>query len=355
MTSDSRLLHTREQLEADGWRLSGNVLRKDRAEYLPLYEAKMIHHFDHRWASYRVECGKDASVDVSFEDKQDPCFAVPPRHWVEAREVHLRVANLPKGLLTALRDRHAELIALTVCHLLFLEWLHRSSDGSADAAITKVFPSWTDFVAYHPFALEFAPTQTGLCGKNPACFAALGPNYLPVEPVNKIEAGPRSSTTWYAADPSVLRESFVLCASYAGILDSVPSLRSKDEALAFAKELLCRTSPQWLMGFRKITNSTNAGMIVGGVFPFSAVGDSLPVWTSDSEDAVLLPAPMSSLACDYATRFKVGGTNFNFFIGEQIPVLPPEAFDRSVPLTSDESVREWLLQRVIELTYRLGT
>ena len=47
-----------------------------------------------------------------------------PRYWVTAREVHLRVANLPKGLLTALRDRHTDLIALEVCHLLFLESLH---------------------------------------------------------------------------------------------------------------------------------------------------------------------------------------------------------------------------------------
>ena len=55
MTSDSHLFHTREQLEVDGWQLVGNVFRKDGTEYLPLYEAKMIHHFDHRWASYRTE------------------------------------------------------------------------------------------------------------------------------------------------------------------------------------------------------------------------------------------------------------------------------------------------------------
>ena len=50
MSNDSHLFRTREQLEADGWRLSGNVFRKDESECLPLYEAKMFHHFDHRWA-----------------------------------------------------------------------------------------------------------------------------------------------------------------------------------------------------------------------------------------------------------------------------------------------------------------
>ena len=94
MANDSHRFHTRERLEADGWKLAGNVFRKGGAEYLPLYEAKMIHQFDHRWASYRVEGGKTVSVNVPLQDKQDPTFAVLPRYWVEAREVHERIAKL---------------------------------------------------------------------------------------------------------------------------------------------------------------------------------------------------------------------------------------------------------------------
>ena len=351
MTSDSHLFHTREQLEADGWQLAQNMFRKNGTGYLPLYEAKMIHHFDHRWASYRTEDGKDVAVDVSGENKQDPGLAVLPRYWVAAREVRLRVAKLPKGLLAALRDRHTDLIALGVCHLLFLEWLHRCSGGSADAAIAKVFPSWIDFVAHHPFALEFAPTQMGLCGNNPACIQPLGPSYLPAEPINEITAEPRSSTAWYAADPSALRASFVSFAPYFELLDCVPSLQSKDDALTFAEELLSRASPRWLMGWRDIARSTDERTVLGGVFPFSAVGNNLPVWATDSEYAVLLPALLSSPACDFAARFKVGGTHLNFFIAEQIPVLPPEVFDRSVPWSTRESVREWLLPRILELIF----
>ena len=351
MTSDSHLFRTREQLEADGWELSGNVFRKCGTECFPLYEAKLIHHFDHRWASYGLEDGKDVAVVVPSENKQDAGFAVLPRYWVTAREVYLRVANLPKGLLAALRDRNAELIALAVCHLLFLEWLYRGTDGSADAAITKVFPSWTDFVAYHPFALDFAPTQMGLCGNNPACIAPLGRSYLPAEPLNEIEAGPRSCTAWYAVDPSALRESFDLCASNAEFLDSVSSLRSKYEALAFAEELLSRASPRWLMGWRDIARSTDERTVVGGVFRLSAVGHTQSIWSASNEAAKVLPALMSSFVCDFVARLKMGGTHLSFFVAEQLPVLPPEVFDRSVPWSSDESVREWLLPRVLELTY----
>ena len=69
MTSDSNLFRTREEHEADGWQLDGNVFRRDEEEHFPLYEAKMIHHFDHRWASYTETGGKLAAVDVPLMDK----------------------------------------------------------------------------------------------------------------------------------------------------------------------------------------------------------------------------------------------------------------------------------------------
>ena len=46
---------------------------------LPLYEAKMIHHYDHRWATYE----RDGSTrNVTLEEKHDPEFVVMPRYWV---------------------------------------------------------------------------------------------------------------------------------------------------------------------------------------------------------------------------------------------------------------------------------
>lgn len=48
MTSDSHLFHTRDQLEADGWTLTGNIFERGGDRMLPLYEAKMLNQFDHR-------------------------------------------------------------------------------------------------------------------------------------------------------------------------------------------------------------------------------------------------------------------------------------------------------------------
>ncbi|MEZ4522485.1 MAG: hypothetical protein R3A46_12705 [Thermomicrobiales bacterium] len=51
MTSDSGLFRTRDDLEAAGYRLHGNIFTLGSDRYLPLYEAKMMWHFEkHRYA-----------------------------------------------------------------------------------------------------------------------------------------------------------------------------------------------------------------------------------------------------------------------------------------------------------------
>jgi len=69
---------------------------------LPLYEAKMIHQFDHRWATYSA----DGSGDVSTAQKQNPAFSVTPRYWVEAVEVEARLRDKgwERGWLMGWRD-----------------------------------------------------------------------------------------------------------------------------------------------------------------------------------------------------------------------------------------------------------
>lgn len=57
---------------------------------LPLYEAKMIHQYDHRWATYEP----DGTVrDVTLAEKQDPEFAVLPRYWIREEVVTERLAG----------------------------------------------------------------------------------------------------------------------------------------------------------------------------------------------------------------------------------------------------------------------
>jgi methylase of polypeptide subunit release factors len=55
----------------------------------PLYEAKMMHQFEHRFATYDVS---GDTRDTTAVEKQDAAFRVRPRYWVEETEVLNRLA-----------------------------------------------------------------------------------------------------------------------------------------------------------------------------------------------------------------------------------------------------------------------
>jgi len=170
MANDSGLFRTREELEAEGWMLVGNVFRRgpgegegpggaagltgsarrsfagteaqasgrredtgddsgtgasshsispgpgpdsaasvpDRDIYLPLYEAKMIHHYNHRFGDYAdLPRGSKSTQlpDVPVSRLQDPGYMPLPRYWVPKAEVDARLAGKwNRGWLMGWRD-----------------------------------------------------------------------------------------------------------------------------------------------------------------------------------------------------------------------------------------------------------
>jgi hypothetical protein len=110
MANDSGLFRTCHQLESDGWVLRGNVFFRGDKRMLPLYEAKMIHHFDHRLGTYEGQTGAQANVGtlprLTPEQHDDPDCAVLPRYWVGETEVDERLdrRSWRKGWLLGWRD-----------------------------------------------------------------------------------------------------------------------------------------------------------------------------------------------------------------------------------------------------------
>jgi hypothetical protein len=100
MSNDSHLFRTRPQLEQEGWRLEGNRFVRGDDVYLPLYEAKMLHQYDHRWATYE---GGDTR-DVTSVEKADPAFVVNPRYWMRTTDVEVRLEKKPLSWLLGFRD-----------------------------------------------------------------------------------------------------------------------------------------------------------------------------------------------------------------------------------------------------------
>ena len=99
MTSDSHLFRTAAQLEAEGYYpVQGNRWKKGEETYLPLYQGRMIHQFDHRANSVRVNPQSThnpyLSEEVGEEQHRDPGFLPQSQYWVPAQAIE---ASFPQG------------------------------------------------------------------------------------------------------------------------------------------------------------------------------------------------------------------------------------------------------------------
>jgi hypothetical protein len=101
MASDSGRFRTREELEGEGWELEGNRFVRGEALMLPLYEGKMFHQFDHRWAGY----GRDGKARLlTAEEHRDPDLLPLPRYWLDRGEVEAKLEKRSQEWLLGWRD-----------------------------------------------------------------------------------------------------------------------------------------------------------------------------------------------------------------------------------------------------------
>jgi hypothetical protein len=110
---------------------------------------------------------------------------------------------------------------------------------------------------------------------------------------------------------------------------------------------------RWLIGWRDICRSTDHRTVIASLIPRVAVGHKFPLAMPASEPRLLacLYACLCSFALDYAARQKVGGTSLTYFVVKQLPVLPPCTFAGAATWSPRTALRDWLLPRVLELTY----
>ena len=290
---------------------------------LPLYEAKLVHHFDHRWATYTTDpdTGTVASRDVTLQEKQDASFSITPRYWVPAREVWLRLADLPDELMHALKadDGHATVLAVT--KVLFgrhLTALREKAPGTAALA------AWESFVDLHAYAKNIAPEELG------------------VKPLKK-NAGGLLDEGLPLAEQQLLR-----LADEASNLPMPPAgLSSEESAQRLAERWLEESCPKWLMGWRDICRATDERTVIASVLPAVGVGNKIPLFRPNKQittpQASAFIANLSSIIFDFMARQKLGGTTLNYFYMKQFPVVPP---DRYTPTNI-----AFVASRVLELTY----
>ena len=211
MTNDSGLFRTRAELGAAGWRLDEDRFERDGEVMLPLYEAKMVHQFDHRFGSYEGQSQAQANQgklpELDHVAHADPGKVTLPRYWVSEEEVAARIDD-----------------------------------------------------------------------------------------------------TW---------------------------------------------NEHWLLGWRDITGAGVIRTVIACIVPTTAVGNSFPLMMPSADPQLVadLYANLSSIPFDYCARQKGGGLHLNYFTMRQLPTLRPETYATDAPWNPSIRIRDWLLPRVLELTY----
>lgn len=209
MANDSGLFRTEEKLEDDGWTLDGNIFVRGDERMLPLYEAKMVHHFDHRLGTYEGQTQAQANVGtlprLSPEQKADPYYAPQPRYWVPESEVYDRLARR--------------------------QW-----------------------------------------------------------------------------------------------------------------------DKMWLLGWRDVCRSSDIRTTIASAIPLAAVSGKFPLGFVVGH-AGILEANLNSFVLDFVSRQKIAGASLSNFVIKQLPVLPPEEYEKDCPWDPDKELADWVTCRVLELSY----
>ena len=110
----------------------------------------------------------------------------------------------------------------------------------------------------------------------------------------------------------------------------------------------------WL-AYKMITAPTNMRTLIASALPFSGVGNSIGIMLPEvgssnfNELKPLFLGNLNSTPFDFVIRQKIQGQNINWYIIEQLPVIPPERFEQIG--FGKKSAAEIVKEAVLELTY----
>lgn len=159
MADDASYFNMPRQLQDVGWELNGNIFSRHGERMLPLYEAKLIHHFDHRFSTYEGQTNAQANQgkcpELSETEHSNPFKLVYPRYWISEREVEIRLeGGWQQKWLLGWRD---------ICGSVY----HRT-------LITAIIPRMA-IAGFHQIRLYASPEQ---CASMNACLSSFVVDYI---------------------------------------------------------------------------------------------------------------------------------------------------------------------------------
>ena len=121
-----------------------------------------------------------------------------------------------------------------------------------------------------------------------------------------------------------------------------------------AREVSFPAGLEWTIAFRDIARATDARTLIAAAVPTVGLGNTAPAILYEDtcrqqSNAALLLGNLGAIVLDFVVRQKTQSTHLNWYIVEQLPVVPPSLYAtvRFGPKTAGEIVRE----AVLELTY----
>lgn len=98
MSNDSYFFRTYAQLTAQGATLNGNTFTTvDGETYVPLYEGKMIWHYNHHYGTWPTEGERPNSINMpSLDELSNPNSCIMPWYWVPLAAVKERLVKFDK-------------------------------------------------------------------------------------------------------------------------------------------------------------------------------------------------------------------------------------------------------------------
>ncbi len=400
MSNDSELFRTREQMEDDGWELDGNVFMRDGERWLPLYEAKLFHQYDHRFATFDGVSEHDIrngnARPMTTDEKSDSTTVAVPRYWVSEGEVAERLDTGEDATQSLAEPSRAEPSRAEPSRAEPSRAEPSRAEPSraepsraepsraepSRAEPSRAEPSRAEPSRAEPSRAEPSRAEPSRAEPSRAEPSRAEPSRAEPSRAEPSRAEPYStfSTDWLAGrspedHPCNRRTNGHLRHDTGGRVErfrnngsrwlivfrdiSSPTNQRTTILSALWSTGVSNKAPvldfdegSWLQAFRGITNSTNERTILTDNVPRGGVGNSAPVADYRNARAVtsaLILANMNSLPLDWAARFSIGGVNLNFFIVKQLPVLPPEAY-----LEDSGCGLRWvelIVPRALELVY----
>jgi hypothetical protein len=131
-----------------------------------------------------------------------------------------------------------------------------------------------------------------------------------------------------------------------------------------ASEVRAAWRGAWSIGFKDITSPTNTRSMIATVVPEVGAGHTLPLLLpataaegmQNAEAAIraykqaapLILANLNAFVLDYAARQKIQGNHLTWYLVEQLPVVPLDAFARAIGTTTAEAI---IRDHVLRLSY----